>query len=236
MRSTCSDGLAEHLLNSLSQVSNLRVISRSAVQRYRNNVSDPAGVGKALGVRSVVTGRVTQARDNLAISLELVDVRDGSRIWGERYDRPMREVLDTQETIARELAGRLRPRLTGEEQARIVKRPTQNAQAYELYLKGRFQTAKYTEEGFQKGLDFFRQAIEADPAFALAYEGLAYNYGSAVEWALAPRDAIPRLRAAAERALQIDPTRRTPTRRSDRPACSNGTGRRRSVSSSTPSS
>jgi eukaryotic-like serine/threonine-protein kinase len=200
-----SDGLSEHLLNNLSRVSNLRVISQSAVLRHKNSAAPPQDIGRALGVGALVTGRLTRSADRLAVSVELIGVRDGSRLWGDRYDRPMAEVVAVQQDIAREVAGRLRPRLTGDEQAQVAKRATENPKAFELYLKGRYHTAKYTEEGFQKGLEFFRQAIEIDPTFALAYEGLAYNYGSSGEWTLAPRDAFPRARAAAERALELDP-------------------------------
>jgi len=200
-----SDGIAESLINSLSQLPNLKVMSRDSAFRYKGRDTDAQTVGRELGVRAVFKGRVTQRGDNLTISGELIDASDNSQIWGQQYNRRMPDLLALQEEIATEIADVLRMRLTGEQQRRMTKRYTENSEAYQLYLKGRFWWNKRTEEGFTKAIEFFQQAIEKDPTYALAYSGLADVYAVPASWGLVPpEEAYPKARAAALKALDLD--------------------------------
>ncbi len=202
-----SDGITESLINGLSQVPRLRMIARSSVFRYKGKEVDPQTVGRELGVRAILLGRVTQRGDNLSISAELVDARDNSRIWGEQYNRKLSDILQVQEEISREISGKLRLRLTGEEQERVTKRYTENTEAYQLYLKGRYFWNKRTEEGLKKGIEYFQQAIEKDPNYAPAYAGLA-DCDSLLPFYtdMPPREAFPRAKTEAIKALEIDQT------------------------------
>jgi serine/threonine protein kinase/Tfp pilus assembly protein PilF len=201
-----SDGLTESLINSLSELPKLRVMSRNSVFRYKGRETDAQTAGRQLGVRAVLTGRVVQRGDNLTISTELVDTRDNSHLWGEQYNRRLADLLSLQEEIARQIAERLRLRLTGEEQKLLAKRPTENPEAYRLYLLGRYYAGRGTKEGFEKGIQYLNQAIASDPSYALAYDGLAYDYIIANEWTLSPRDAMPKAKEAAKKALELDDT------------------------------
>ena len=154
-------------------------------------------------------GRVTQHGDNLSISAELVDVRDNSRIWGEQYSRRLSDILQVQAEISREISDKLRLKLTGEEQELVAKRYTESAEAYQLYLKGRFYWNKRNEESLKRGIDYFQQAIDKDPNFALAYTGLADSYsalGSVAISGLPPREAMVKMKFAAQKALELDDT------------------------------
>jgi tetratricopeptide (TPR) repeat protein len=154
---------------------------------------------------NVLTGRVLQRGDNLIIGTELVDAADGSRVWGKSYQRPIQDVLAVQEEIAREISDNLRLKLTAREKKRLARRPTANREAYQLYLKGRFFWNKRTEESMQKGIVYFRQAIEVDPTYALAYAGLAESYQPLGAWGhLPPGEAYPKVKAWALKALEID--------------------------------
>ena len=177
------------------------------MQRYKNNVSDPASIGKALGVRSVVTGRVTQARDNLAIASSS-STSATAALWGERSTGRCASCSTRRRQWRRAIAGRLRPRGSPARSRRASSggRP-KRAVAYELYWKGRFQTAKCTKRDFRRGSGSSgRRKSGRTRRSRWPYEGLAYNYVSGAEWALAPRDAFPWARAAAQRALELDPT------------------------------
>jgi serine/threonine protein kinase/Flp pilus assembly protein TadD len=200
-----SDGITESLINSLSQVPELRVMSRSSSFRYKGASADPRDVGRELGVEAVLVGRVMQRADNLSISVELVDARDNTHLWGKQYNRKLTEILALQDEMARDLSQSLRLRLSGEEEQRLVKRYTDNVEAYQLYLKGRYYWNKRTPDGFNKGLGLFQQAIDTDPSYALAYAGLADSYAMLGDYSvLAPREAFPRAEAAATTALKLD--------------------------------
>src|SRR5256885_561025 len=170
-----SDGLAESLIYRLSQLPNLKVSPTSSVFHYKGNQIDPIKVGKELGVSTVLSGRITQRGDNLTISAELVDVRYGKLLWGEQYDRKTSELLATQREITREIVDTLKLKVSGQERG-LAKHYTESNEAYQLYLKGRFYYNKRSQEGMQKSLEYFQQAIEKDPTFALAYSGLADTY------------------------------------------------------------
>ncbi len=201
-----SDGITESLINSLSQLPNLRVIPRSSAFRYKGRDVDPRTVGKELNVRAVITGRVLQRGDTLVIGTELVDVIHDSQLWGGQYSRKVTDILPVQEEISREISEKLRLRLSGEDKKRLTKRYTENTEAYQLYLKGRYHWNKRTAEGLKKAVEYFQQAIENDPSYALAYAGLGDSY-SIMSWydVLSPRDAFPKAKAAVLKALELDP-------------------------------
>jgi TolB-like protein len=201
-----ADGITDTLINSLSQLRWLRVMARSTVFHYKDRVIDARDVGRELGVRAVLMGRVLQREGTLVIRAELIDARDGSQLWGQQYHRKMSDIFQVQEEIATHISRKLRLRLAAKDEKRLTKRYTENVAAHQLYLKGRYHASKYSEEGFKKGMEYFNEAIAIDPSYSLAYEGLAYNYLVASEWLLPPRDAIPKVKAAATRALELDNT------------------------------
>lgn len=199
-----SDGITETIINSLSQLPQLRVMARSTVFRYKGQDVDPLQVGSDLDVRAVMLGRVLQLGDQLVIKTELVDVADGSQLWGAQYNRKPADILAVQEEIAGEIFGKLRLRLTGSYEKILVKRYTDNTEAYQRYLKGRFYTSKATRDGLNKGIEYFNEAIEIDPTYALAYSGLAEAYYGLSSAHVPPKEAMPKARAAAIKALEID--------------------------------
>ena len=204
-----SDGITESIINSLSQLPQLKVMARSTVFRYKGQNIDPQEIGRKLGVRAVLTGRVLSRGDALNIQTELVDVRDGSQLWGEQYKRRGADVFELQEEIASEIAAKLRLRLSGEEKGRLTKRSTANIEAYQLYLKGRFHWNKRTIERLQKGLECFEQAIAIDPGYALAHAGISdcYAFRGDVGLAAIPsNEAFSKAKRAALRALELDDT------------------------------
>jgi len=199
-----SDGITESLINSLSQLPHLKVMSRNSVFRYTGREADAQAMGRDLKVQAVLTGRIVQRGDGLSISAELVDVRDNSHLWGDQYNRKLSEILTTQEEIAKEISEKLRLKLTGEEKSRLTRRYTDDTEAYQLYLKGRFFWNQ-RGQGLVKSVPFFEQALEKDPNYALAHSGLADAYSLLGWYGYAPvREAFPRARAAAEKALAID--------------------------------
>ena len=204
-----SDGLAESLIYRLSQLPNLKVTPTSVALRYKDKQTDALKAGHELGVSAVLSGRIIQRGDNLTISAELVDVRHDKLLWGEQYDRKMSDLLATQREIAREIVERLKLRVSGQEKG-LSKHYTESNEAYQSYLRGRFYWNKRTEEGMRKSLDYFQQAIQTDPAFALAYSGLADAYdllgAPDAAGALPPDEAMPKAKAAALKALEIDDT------------------------------
>ena len=204
-REYLSDGITESIINTLSQIPELRVMARSTVFRYKGREVDPLEVGRALNVSAILTGQVLQLGQNLIIKAELVDVADGSQLWGEQYDRKPGDILAIQREISREITAKLRLKLSGEQKQRLEKRHTENINAYQLYLKGRYFWNKRTEQGLKKGIEFFNQAIEEDPLYALAYVGLADSYNMLATYNLSqPRTVLSRAKAAAESALEID--------------------------------
>ena len=201
-----ADGVTESIISSLSQLSQLRVMARSTVFRYKGKDVDPQKVGYDLGVRAVLTGRLIQQGDNLTIRTELVNVSDGTELWGEQYNRKMSDLVTVQQEIARDISERLRLRLTGEQRQQLNKGSTSNTEAYQLYLKGRYHLNRQTEDGYKRSIDYFQQAIAMDPNYAQAYAGIADAYIVATDWYLPNREAMPKAKAAATRALEIDDT------------------------------
>ncbi len=202
-----SDGITETLINGLSRLSNLAVMSRSSVFHYKGKDTDPQAIGKELGVEAVLTGRVMQRGENLVISTELVDVSNNHHIWGDQYNRKFADILPVQEEIAREISRNLRLHLGSEEERRLSQRSTESTEAYQLYLKGRFHWNKRKADDLQKALEYFDQARIIDPSYALAYAGLASTYCLLPEYAaIPPREAVPKAEAAALKAAELDPT------------------------------
>jgi tetratricopeptide (TPR) repeat protein len=181
------------------------VSARSAVFRYKGKDADPMRVGQELRVRSVLSGRLLLRGDMLVIRTELIDVTDGSQLWGQEYTRKLADVLALQDELSREISRGLRLGLTREEEQKLTKRYTQDAEAYQLYLKARYHWHKRTTEGASKSEEFLRQAIDKDPTYALAYAALADAYSLASFFhAAPPRTMMPKAKAAAAKALEID--------------------------------
>ena len=200
-----SDGISEALINSLTELRQLKVIARSTAFRYKGRDVDPQQVGRELNVRAVLMGRVRQMGDTLDIQVDLVDATTGAQLWGEEYERKVSDVISVKQTIVREVTEKLRLRLSGEEQRRLVKRDTTNAEAYQFYLRGRYFWNKRTADGLRKAIEQFQQAIDRDPNYALGYVGLTDCYGLLEYYSGVPAsETLPKARAAADRALQID--------------------------------
>jgi serine/threonine-protein kinase len=200
-----SDGLSESLINNLSQVGNLKVISRSSVFRYKGKEVDPAEVARALDVQAIVTGRVIQVGDQLQVSAELINAQDKTQLWGEQYKRKASDLLAVETEISQQIAEKLRLRLTNGEQQQLVKERGANPQAYDLLLKARFFAAKSSLEDLKRSIEYCSQAIAIDPNYAPAYAEMAYDY-----WALSgnsfvdPKEAMPKAQSAVRKALELD--------------------------------
>jgi serine/threonine protein kinase/TolB-like protein/Tfp pilus assembly protein PilF len=202
-----SDGITESLINSLSQLPHLKVMSRDSAFMFKGKDTDAQIVGRQLGVRAVFKGRVMQRGDSLDISAELIDARDDSHIWGQQYSRKAADIFALQGELAKDMTLMLRMRLTGEDEKRMAKSYTANPEAYEDYLKGRYWWNKTTEEGMHAGIEYFQQAIEKDPSYALAYAGLADSYNFlALFGFVPPKEGYPKAKEAALKALEIDDT------------------------------
>src|SRR5438874_4169195 len=204
-----SDGITESMINALSRLPELRVMAWSTVSRYKGKEIDPREAGRELGVRAVLTGRVMQLGERLVIKTELVDATDGSHLSGESYSCKPSDILEVEAEISSAISEKLLLRLTTEERKRLTKRYTDNVEAYHAYLKGRHFWNKRTDEHVRQGIEYFNQAIDKDPSYALAYAGLADSYvilGSFGIEALPPKDAFPKAREAAMKALEIDST------------------------------
>lgn len=200
-----SDGITESLINSLSQLPNVRVLARSTMFRFKGQDADPQAVGRQLGVDTVLTGRVVQLGDSLSVQADLVNVADGSQMWGEQFNRRLTDLVALQGEVARDVSNKLRAKLTGADEQKLAKTYTANPVAYQHYLRGRFYWNKRTAKDLQKAIEYFQQAVAADPDYALAYAGLAdaYSllptYGSGL-----PREVFPKAREAAVKALSLD--------------------------------
>ena len=201
-----SDGITGSLINILATVPKLRVMAQSTVFRYKGRAIDPQAVGRELNVRAVLTGRMIESGGSLRIGAELVDVATGSQLWGAQYDRKPGDIFVIQDEISNEISGTLRLQLTRAEKKRLTRRHTEDTEAYRLYLKGRHHWNQWTEQGFYKAIEYFQQAVEKDPRYALAYAGLADSY-VLLGWNsyLPPKDAFPQGKMAAMTALRLDP-------------------------------
>jgi serine/threonine protein kinase/tetratricopeptide (TPR) repeat protein len=203
-----SDGITEGVIDRLSGLPNLKVISRTSAFHFKGRDIEPQKVAKELGVDALVTGRVVQRGNDLSVSAELVDAREDKQLWGEQYKAKVAEITSLQQEIATAVSGNLGGRLTSEEKTRLAKSSATNPEAYQLYLKGRYHASQSTAAGLKKSIEYFEQAIDKDPAYALAYAGLADSYsGLGGDWLyLPPTDSFPKAKAAAMKALELDDT------------------------------
>jgi serine/threonine protein kinase/TolB-like protein/Tfp pilus assembly protein PilF len=200
-----ADGITEGVINHLSRLPGLRVMARTTVFRYRGAQQDPLQIGRDLKVGAVIVGRLSQHGDTLNVETEMVDVSNGSQIWGEQYQRKASAIATLQDDIASDISGRLRMKVSGSSDEK--KHATENADAYQLYVKGRFYLAQRTRESIYKALDQFNQAVAKDPNYAQAYAGLSYAFVLLFDrgW-ISPEEASPKIRSAAQRAIELDPT------------------------------
>lgn len=200
-------GMADTLITKLSDTREIMVPSLSAAQKYNDEKYDAVAAGRALRVNSVLEGNVQKAEGRIRVTVRLIKVADGTPMWAGTFDEKFTDVFQVQDSIAQKVAAALQLRLSEDERRRLTKRFTENPEAYQLYLKGRFHWNKYTEEGFHKSIDYFKEAIEKDPNYALAYSGLADAYSLLGEMAYAPaKESFPQGRAYAEKALGMDET------------------------------
>ncbi len=200
------EGLCISLTNSLAQVRALKVRPFTGVGRYRGPDADALKAGRELQVRAVLTGTVQKRGDELFITVELIDVDNNRQLWGERFRRKFADLFDVQEELAKEIAGKLHLRLTGEDAVRLAKRPTDNLEAFRLYTLGRVEWYKFNEEGLKRAIEYFEKALEKDPKYALAYSGLADAYFVLSDEYRAPREVLPLAKEAAQKALALDST------------------------------
>src|SRR5215471_14284900 len=201
-----SDGITGSLINTLASIPKLRVMAQSTIFRYKGQGIDPRAIGRELQVRAVVTGRIMQEGGSLRVGTELVDVATGCQLWGAQYDRKPDDILVVQDEISSEISGKLRLQLSKTEKKRLTVHHTENPEAYRLYLKGRHHWDRWTEDGFYKAIEYFQLAVEKDPTYALAYCGESDAY-VLLGWNsyLPPKEAFPKAKMAALRALRLDP-------------------------------
>jgi len=200
-----SDGITENLINSLSQISKLRVVPRTTAFHFKGQKVEPEKIGKDLNIRAIVTGRVTQRGDTLVVSVELTDVTRQSQLWGEQYTQKLADVLAVQGKISRAITDNLKLRLTSNEEQKLTKRGTENAEAYQLYLKGRYFWNQGTPDSLRKAIEQFEQAIAKDPGYAPAYVGMSDGYiDLAITYFALPKETLTKAKAAAQKALEID--------------------------------
>ena len=202
-----SEGISEALINSLSELQQLRVIARPTAFRYKGKDVDPRQVGRELGVAAVLTGKVRQMQDALNVQVDLVDAVTGAQIWGAGYDRNIADLVAVKQAIAQEVTAKLKLKLSSEEQRRLVKRDSTNAEAYQFYLRGRYFWNKRTSDGIKQAIEHFQQSIERDPNFALGYVGLADSYTGLTFYNFAaPHETMPKAKESAIKALALDNT------------------------------
>lgn len=199
-----SDGIAESVTDSLSQIPRLQVIARSTAFKYKGKNADPLAIGRELHVRGVVTGELIQRGNTLVVHAGLTDVEKGTQVWGAQYDRKLSDAVTIQQDMAEKISGELRMKLTGDELRRVRRSPASNGETYQAYLRGRYYYNIYSEESVRKAIGYFNDAIHHDPSFAPAYAGLATCYYYLSNVYMPPREAMPLARDAAERAVKLD--------------------------------
>jgi TolB-like protein/Flp pilus assembly protein TadD len=202
-----ADGVQDEILTRLAKIGDLKVIARSSTQRYQSSGEDPREIAKQLGVAHVLEGSVQKAADNVRVRVQLINAATATHLWAESYDRKLTDIFAVESEIATKVAGELRAKLTGPEQNALSGRPTENAEAYQLFLLGRYFWNKRTATDFEKAIAYFNQAIEKDPNYALAYAGLADAYVLLSAFGEGrPKDTFPQAKAAAMKALELDPS------------------------------
>ncbi len=200
-----SDGLADTITNSLSQIHSLRVVPRTLVARYKNQTVDPRQAARDLNVRAIVTGRVVQRGDRVSVQAEMIDAANVAQLWGDHFDRSVADMMSVQAEISKAIAENLRLQLTSDDHKVMVAGTTQNTEAYQLYLKGRYESAKRNRDGYNRANAYFEKAIAQDPSYAMAYAGLAGDYSRQALFGYSPaKEAYPKAIAAARRAIALD--------------------------------
>jgi eukaryotic-like serine/threonine-protein kinase len=200
-----SDGIPESIINSLSQLPNLKVMSRNSVFHYKGKETDAQAVAKELKVQAVLTGRVVQRGDGLSVNVELINAQDNSQIWGQQYNRKLADVFAVQEEIAKEISEKLRLKLTSTEQKQLAKRPTENLKAFQYYVQGRTFAQRRTREDLLTAIQYDEKALEEDPNYVLAYAGLAGSYSQlGIRGYIAPQEGRRKAEEAARKALALD--------------------------------
>jgi TolB-like protein/Tfp pilus assembly protein PilF len=202
-----ADGIAETLINNFTKIPELKVTARATAFRFRGREGEPLEVGRELKVDSMLTGRVMQRGDQLSVQVDLISTSDGAQIWGNRYEGSTSDIIRIQQRIATDVSSQLKLKLSGSQEQQIAKTYTQNPEAYQRYLRGRFYWNKRTGEALMKAIEEFQAAADADPSYALAYVGLGDSYLLLPEYAGTPvNEAMPKAKAFAEKGLQIDPS------------------------------
>ncbi len=201
-----SDGMTETLISSLSQLPNLNVKARSSVFRYKGKEANTQTIGKELNVQAILNGRVVQRGQDLTLYVELVDVATENILWKENYNKPMSNLISLQTEIARDVSQKLKTKLSGADEQKLAKNYTENTEAYQLYLKGRFYWNKRSPDGLRKAVEYFKQAITLDPNYALAYTGLADSYSllPVFDSKATRRETMPLAKEAALKALSLN--------------------------------
>jgi len=200
-----ADGIQEEILSRLSKIADLKVISRTSTQRYKSKPANLSEIANQLGVAHILEGTVQKAADQVRVNVQLINALSDSHVWADKYDRKLADVFAVESEIATNIASALQAKLTGAEQQTVTRRPTENSEAHQLYLRGRYFWNKRTEEGFKKALDYFQQAVALDPNYAPAYAGIADCYDLLFAWGFASaEECLPKAEAAASKALQLD--------------------------------
>jgi len=200
-----SDGMTEELITALSKIGGLQVAARTSSFAFKGKNQEIETIGQQLHVGAVLEGSVRKAGKRMRIAAQLINVTDGYHLWSETYEEDLADLLTVQAKVAQRVAEALKIELGMGDKQRLVKRATENSEAHQLYLKGQYYTGRFTRAGMEKGKDYFQQAIDLDPNYAPAYVGLAYYYFAKSDYALAPRDAMPKAAETAHKALEIDP-------------------------------
>jgi TolB-like protein/Flp pilus assembly protein TadD len=203
-----TEGVQEEILTRLAKIADLKVISRTSTQHYKSAPENLSEIAKKVGVAHILEGSVQRAGEQVRVNVQLIKAENDSHLWAESYDRTLTDIFQIESEIAKRIADTLQAKLTPDQQHALTSRPTENAEAYQSYLKGRYYWNKRTEEGFRKAIEYFNRAIDADPTYALAYAGVADCYAllGFHGWGIMPpNEAFPKAKAAAEKALQIDP-------------------------------
>ena len=197
-------GMADALITKLGNLKQTIVRPTSAVLQYAGPRQDPVAAGQELRVESVLEGTIQRLGDRIRVTVQLVGVGDGRQLWADKFDEKFTDIFTVQDSISERVAEALTVNLTGEEKKQLAKRYTENTEAYQLYVKGYYLTNQYSADGLKKAVEYLTRAVEIDPGYALAYVGLARAYDSQADWLLAPREVMPKAKAALERALTID--------------------------------
>lgn len=198
-------GIADSLITKLSNLREIKVRPTSAVLKYSNEPKQPADSGRELGVEAILEGSIHRDGENVRVNVQLVRIADGSTLWAEKFDERFTDIFKIEDSISRQVAESLAPKLTGKEREVVAKHYTENTEAYQLYMNGRYHGSKVTPEAVKKSIDYLIQATEKDPGYALAFAGLSGVYGSLpLNSDARPRDVFPKAKQAAERALEID--------------------------------